>query len=165
MFSSWARAGNGQHYQLTHSWMIQRMNNVLEEKGLERTWGHSFRIGGATFWLCAKIDWRIVQKLGGWSSDAFLLYWRKLRLLAARCLAEANFGNDDTEPISMNAISERDTEMTQFGDNDAEPISINASEPDKEMKNMPRKSKRKIAEPTSLATSSLKLKPKKKKKI
>jgi len=40
--------------------------------------GHSFRIGGTVELLLSGVPPEVVASLGGWSSMAFLLYWRKL---------------------------------------------------------------------------------------
>jgi hypothetical protein len=53
-------------------------NSVWSKKGLPRITGHSFRIGGTTALLCSGVNPDIVKKLGRWSSDAFLIYWRSL---------------------------------------------------------------------------------------
>lgn len=53
-------------------------NSVWSKEGLPRITGHSFRIGGTTALLCSGVNPEIVKKLGRWSSDAFLLYWRSL---------------------------------------------------------------------------------------
>jgi hypothetical protein len=53
-------------------------NSVWSKAGLPRITGHSFRIGGTTALLCSGVNPDIVKKLGRWSSDAFLIYWRSL---------------------------------------------------------------------------------------
>ena len=40
--------------------------------------GHSFRIGGAVELLLAGVSPEIVAATGGWTSLAFLLYWRRM---------------------------------------------------------------------------------------
>jgi len=40
--------------------------------------GHSFRIGGTVELLLAGVPPEIVAATGGWSSLAFLLYWRRM---------------------------------------------------------------------------------------
>jgi hypothetical protein len=53
-------------------------NHIWSKEGLPRITGHSFRIGGTTALLCSGVNPDIVKKLGRWSSDAFLIYWRSL---------------------------------------------------------------------------------------
>ena len=40
--------------------------------------GHSFRIGGTVALLLAGVPPEVVAATGGWTSLAFLLYWRRL---------------------------------------------------------------------------------------
>jgi hypothetical protein len=40
--------------------------------------GHSFRIGGAVALLLAGVSPEVVAATGGWTSMAFLLYWRRV---------------------------------------------------------------------------------------
>lgn len=64
---------------------FMRMCNVVWSKeGLPRITGHSFRIGGTTALLCSGVNPDIVKKLGRWSSDAFLIYWRSLGQLFSK---------------------------------------------------------------------------------
>jgi len=53
-------------------------NTVWSKEGLPHITGHSFRIGGTTALLCSGVNPEVVKKLGRWSSDAFLIYWRSL---------------------------------------------------------------------------------------
>jgi hypothetical protein len=53
-------------------------NDVWQKDGIQRITGHSFCIGGTTAFLMAGIDSDIVKKMGRWSSDAFLCYWRNV---------------------------------------------------------------------------------------
>lgn len=39
--------------------------------------GHSFRIGGAVELLIAGVSPEVVAAIGGWTSLAFLIYWRR----------------------------------------------------------------------------------------
>ncbi|KIL55884.1 hypothetical protein M378DRAFT_58378, partial [Amanita muscaria Koide BX008] len=43
-----------------------------------KLFGHSFRIGGSVELLLAGVPPEVVASIGGWSSNAFLTYWRKL---------------------------------------------------------------------------------------
>ncbi|KAF7311173.1 hypothetical protein MKEN_01018500 [Mycena kentingensis (nom. inval.)] len=54
------------------------ISRVFREGDLEQVFGHSFRIGGASFLLALGIDPDIVMKIGGWTLTCFLIYWRKL---------------------------------------------------------------------------------------
>jgi len=53
-------------------------NEIWKKEDIQRITGHSFRIGGTTAYLMAGVDPDIVKKMGRWSSDAFLRYWRNV---------------------------------------------------------------------------------------
>src|SRR5271168_2823866 len=50
--------------------------DVWSKAGLAHVLGHSFRIGGAVELLLARVPPEIVAATGGWTSLAFILYWR-----------------------------------------------------------------------------------------
>ena len=51
---------------------------IWKVAGLEHVLGHSFRIGGAVELLLAGVNPDVVAATGGWTSLAFLLYWRRM---------------------------------------------------------------------------------------
>jgi hypothetical protein len=51
---------------------------VWSRAALAHVLGHSFRIGGAVELLLAGVAPEIVAATGGWTSLAFLLYWRRM---------------------------------------------------------------------------------------
>ena len=51
---------------------------VWSKESLAHVLGHSFRIGGAVELLLAGVPPEIVAATGGWTSLAFLLYWRRM---------------------------------------------------------------------------------------
>ncbi|KIY48920.1 hypothetical protein FISHEDRAFT_42415 [Fistulina hepatica ATCC 64428] len=53
----------------TAAWSVHHLDHVL---------GHSFRIGGAVELLLAGVPPEVVAATGGWTSLAFLLYWRRM---------------------------------------------------------------------------------------
>jgi hypothetical protein len=53
----------------TDIWLKAALAHVL---------GHSFRIGGAVELLLAGVPPEVVAATGGWTSLAFLLYWRRM---------------------------------------------------------------------------------------
>jgi hypothetical protein len=69
---------NGSSLFLCKESFMVMCNHVWSKEGLPRITGHSFRIGGTTALLCSGVNPEIVKKLGRWSSDAFLIYWRSL---------------------------------------------------------------------------------------
>jgi len=58
-------------------------NSVWSKEGHSRFTGHSFRIGGTTALLRSGINIQVVKKMGRWSSDAYLRYWRNVQELFA----------------------------------------------------------------------------------
>jgi hypothetical protein len=63
---------------------LEMCNSVWTAAGIPRITGHSFRIGGTTALLCSGVHPEIVKKMGRWTSDAFLQYWRSLGHLFAQ---------------------------------------------------------------------------------
>jgi len=52
--------------------------SIWSTAGLAHVKGHSFRIRGAVELLLAGVPPEIVAAMGGWTSPAFLLYWRRM---------------------------------------------------------------------------------------
>ena len=52
--------------------------SIWQQSSLDHVRGHSFRIGGVVFLLLAGVPPTVVAATGGWSSLAFLLYWRRM---------------------------------------------------------------------------------------
>ncbi|KAE9401680.1 hypothetical protein BT96DRAFT_991847 [Gymnopus androsaceus JB14] len=52
--------------------------DVWEKAAMKHVLGHSFHIGGAVALLLARVKPEVVAATGGWTSLAFLLYWRRL---------------------------------------------------------------------------------------
>jgi hypothetical protein len=63
---------------------IDRINTILQTCGWGTAFGHSFRIGGASFYLSQKIDPEIVRIAGRWKSLAYETYIRAFELVANR---------------------------------------------------------------------------------
>ena len=53
-------------------------SGVWSKAALAHVLGHSFRIGGAVELLLAGVPPEVVAATGGWTSLAFLLYWRRM---------------------------------------------------------------------------------------
>jgi hypothetical protein len=73
-----------------HSLMAM-CNSIWSAAGLGVFTGHSFRIGGTTALLCSGVAPDMVKKMGRWSSDTFLIYWRSLGQLFARHAANLHW--------------------------------------------------------------------------
>jgi hypothetical protein len=65
---------------------IAHINTILKAKGWGTAFGHSFRIGGASFYLSQKVDPEIVRIAGRWRSLAYEAYIRAFELVASRHL-------------------------------------------------------------------------------
>lgn len=63
---------------------INRINAILNAWGWGTAFGHSFRIGGASFYLSQKVDPEIVRIAGRWKSLAYEAYIRAFEQVAAR---------------------------------------------------------------------------------
>jgi hypothetical protein len=76
------RNEDGDHICLSRRKFLLRCNEIWSRHGIPSTTGHSFRIGGTTHLLIAGVNPEAVQAMGRWKSDAFLVYWRRLDILA-----------------------------------------------------------------------------------
>ncbi|KAG1865647.1 hypothetical protein C8R48DRAFT_705530 [Suillus tomentosus] len=68
---------------------IERINSILVAWGWGTTFGHSFRIGGASFYLAKKVDPEIVRIAGRWKSLAYETYIRAFEQISSQHLANA----------------------------------------------------------------------------
>lgn len=69
---------DGVNHTLTKAQFLSHCNSVWESHNFPRSTGHSFRIGGTTHLLLCGIDPNVIKKVGRWSSDSYLRYWRNL---------------------------------------------------------------------------------------
>ncbi|KAF8576008.1 hypothetical protein K439DRAFT_1292150, partial [Ramaria rubella] len=53
---------------------IDKINSILSSNGWGNSFRHSFRIGGASFFLAQKVDPEIVRLAGHWKSLAYEAY-------------------------------------------------------------------------------------------
>ena len=70
---------DGRHHPLTKQDFLSFVNKIWSDAGLLHINGHSFRIGSAVEFLLAGVPPEVVAAIGGWTSLAFLLYWRRLK--------------------------------------------------------------------------------------
>lgn len=68
---------------------VERINAILVAWGWGTTFGHSFRIGGASFYLAKKVDPEIVRIAGRWKSLAYETYIRAFEQISSQHLANA----------------------------------------------------------------------------
>jgi hypothetical protein len=78
---------------------LRRCHNIWTSAKLLRVHGHSFRIGGSTELLLAGVPCDVVAALGGWTSLAFLLYWRKLEHIIPQHVGKA-YTKDKVDEVS-----------------------------------------------------------------
>ena len=62
----------------TKSFFLAFCSSIWKTAGLPAVSGHSFRIGGASELLTAGVPPEVVARQGGWTSLAFLVYWRRV---------------------------------------------------------------------------------------
>jgi hypothetical protein len=65
---------------LTRSAFLKRINSILIPRGIRTSFGHSFRIGGACFFLARGKDPQLIQLAGRWRSQAWQVYARPFAL-------------------------------------------------------------------------------------
>jgi len=66
--------------------IMERINGILDANNVPRTFGHSFRIGGASFYMANKVDPEIVRIAGRWRSLAYETYIRSFEQVISRHL-------------------------------------------------------------------------------
>ncbi|GAA5918985.1 hypothetical protein JCM1841_002673 [Sporobolomyces salmonicolor] len=78
---------------LTKSFFRRKINEALEADGREKIHLHSFRIGGANFYVMAGANAEIVRAMGRWASfDVFTRYLRHKTVYARKFLANIALG-------------------------------------------------------------------------
>ena len=80
------RTSDGNFRPLTKSAFLNRLQSVWEAAGIVGLFGHSFRIGGASFFLAKGVSVEMVRLLGRWRSIAFELYLRAFEEIAPQHL-------------------------------------------------------------------------------
>lgn len=68
--------------------LLERVNAILATSGIPRIYGHSFRIGGASFYMANKVDPEIVRLAGRWRSLSYEAYLRSFEQVVSRHLAD-----------------------------------------------------------------------------
>jgi hypothetical protein len=83
----------------TKDHFLRRCHDIWTSAKLLCVHGHSFRIGGSTELLLAGVPCDVVAALGGWTSLAFLLYWRKLEHIIPQHVGKA-YTKDKVDEVS-----------------------------------------------------------------
>ncbi|KAJ7801342.1 hypothetical protein B0H14DRAFT_2386492 [Mycena olivaceomarginata] len=69
---------------------LDRINAILGTWGFGTAFGHSFRIGGASYYLAQKVSPEIIRLAGRWKSLAYEAYLRALELCISRHIGSAS---------------------------------------------------------------------------
>jgi hypothetical protein len=77
------------------------VTSVWKSAHLAHVLGHSFRIGGAVELLLAGVPPEIVAAIGGWTSLAFLIYWRRMEEILLMSTSKAYKESHVTELASI----------------------------------------------------------------
>ena len=90
---SW-RDRQGNHRPMVRDTALAFINGRFTGMGIGTTFGHSFRIGGASFYLSQKVDPEVVRIMGRWRSLAYQVYIRAFEQVASRHTANlaSNYG-------------------------------------------------------------------------
>jgi len=83
---------------------LHYFTGIWQQASLDHISGHSFRIGGAVILLLAGVPPEVVAATGGWTSLAFLLYWRRMEEIIP--LSTSNAYNH-SQLTSLSAIFEQ----------------------------------------------------------
>ncbi|KAF7311332.1 hypothetical protein MKEN_01034900 [Mycena kentingensis (nom. inval.)] len=98
-------SGDGKWSPLIKEHFMRRCNEIWKADGLLMVAGHSFRIGGSTELLMSGVPCEVVATTGGWSSLAFLLYWRRLEHIVLMHIGKA---------YSRQRVQQLNSEMESF---------------------------------------------------
>jgi len=90
---------NGGYRPMTKQDFLSFVNKIWSDAGLLQVHGHSFRIGRAVELLLAGVPPEVVAATGGWTSLAFLLYWRRLKDILPMSTAHA-YRRSDIDHLS-----------------------------------------------------------------
>ncbi|CAA7260556.1 unnamed protein product [Cyclocybe aegerita] len=72
---------------------LERINAILQAWGWGTTFGHSFRIGGASFYLAQGVDSEHVRLAGRWKTTAYEVYIRAFELITNRRMGNMDVPN------------------------------------------------------------------------
>ena len=83
---SW-RDNNGDVRPMVKARAMEHVNSILSAGNWGTTFGHSFHIGGASFYLSQKVSPEIVRIAGQWKSLAYETYIRAFEQVTSRHLS------------------------------------------------------------------------------
>ena len=73
---------------MTKTRFTERVNGILTANSSQRIYGHSFRIGGASYYMANKIDTEVVRIAGRWQSMSYQVYIRNVEQVISRRFAD-----------------------------------------------------------------------------
>lgn len=83
---SW-RDTNGEIRPAVTTAVMKTINSIFGRNGFGTSFGHSFRIGGASFFLGQKVDPEVVRLAGRWRSLAYEAYVRAFEQISSQHMA------------------------------------------------------------------------------
>ena len=83
---SW-RDTKGEVRPMVRATALSHINTIFQSLGFGNAFGHSFCIGGASYYLSQKVDPEIVRIQGRWKSLAYQVYIRAFEQIASQHLA------------------------------------------------------------------------------
>ncbi|KXN87321.1 hypothetical protein AN958_08946 [Leucoagaricus sp. SymC.cos] len=84
----------GQWTHLTKADLMFFVANIWSASSLSAVLGHSFRIGGTVVLLLSGVPPDVVAATGGWTSMAFLTYWRRIEDIVSLSTSNAYSSSD-----------------------------------------------------------------------
>lgn len=94
----------GEVRPMVKSAAIHHINSILEPFGWGTSFGHSFRIGGASYFLALGVEAEIIRIHGRWRSLAYEVYIRAFELVASRHLRSEQPGASVTVGLGIASI-------------------------------------------------------------
>ena len=82
-------SSSGEPKNLLKHEFLNFVTGIWSSAMLAHILGHSFHIGGAVELLLAGVPPEIVAATGGWTTLAFLLYWRRMEKILPMCTSKA----------------------------------------------------------------------------
>ena len=104
-FPLFSYAADGRAYMIPKKDFLSRCQMIWEAASLHHVHGHSLRIGGAVLLLLSGVSPEVVAATGGWTSLAFLLYWRRISEILPASTSKA---------YSSNTVSQISSTMNSF---------------------------------------------------
>ena len=79
---------------------ITRINTILGAWGWGTTFGHSFRIGGASYYLAQKVNPEIIRIVGCWKSLTYEVYIHAFENVVLRHIGNLSLQSNNVSPTA-----------------------------------------------------------------